>query len=622
MIVEGAVVGGKYRILRPLGGGAMGKVYLAEKVTTHERFAVKFIHDYLVSDPTYHARFEREVNSLRGIRHPHVVAVYDWMLPERGKTGSAYIVMEYLTGESMQQALLRPDGMALEEVVRVMMQVLDGMAAVHALGIIHRDMSPANVILVGRPGGYRSAKILDFGLAKGEAAASSSDSEGGVTQDGTVLGRAAYAAPEMFLGHDLDQRADVFACGMIMYRALAGRFPYRESKTDLIWVERYTARHELGRPYVSARTFRSSIPAALDQIVSTAIRKRPQERYQSAVEMHQDLLKVEQLLALTPKLAPEEPESPEPAHDGTSTVASPPLEVIAADGRRSAGAAGTSVSEAVRFSTDANSSLGSQAMARARATTDWRGRFRRNPRTVQLTAGLLVLLGLLAVLVAILLRGGGDGPEATSAGTERTAADPADASAAADSGTAPLPSPTSEVTVTLVGLPDGAEATVGGVKTIDGAARVPAGTDPIPVKVTAPGYAAYETELFPFEDTLFMVAMEPLGTPEAGTAPDAGVPALAADTAADGPGDGATPIVVAPADAGATVVRTDVAAVRDATVAPRDAGAPPRDAGVSTTRRDAAAAPRDAGVSTTRRDADTTTTRRDTGGRPGLIIDY
>lgn len=331
MIPDGTIVDGKYRILRLLGGGAMGKVYQAEKVTTHERFAIKFIHDYLITDETYTARFEREVNALRGIRHPHVVDVYDWKLPVGGGGGSAYIVMEYLEGESLQQMIQRPAGISVAEVIRVMLQVLDGLIAVHALGIVHRDLSPANVYLVGVDPAWRSAKILDFGLAKGEVAASASDTDGGVTQDGTVLGRAAYAAPEMFLGVELDERADVFACGMMLYRALARRFPYRESKTELMWVERYSQRFEEGRPYPSARSFVPSIPAAVDHVIAKAIRKRPSERYQSAAEMQRDLVDAEAVLLRTPRVtgaivsAPGLPAGA--AQGGTATRVEAPLPV-------------------------------------------------------------------------------------------------------------------------------------------------------------------------------------------------------------------------------------------------------------------------------------------------------
>ncbi|MDI7267205.1 MAG: serine/threonine-protein kinase, partial [Myxococcota bacterium] len=340
MIADGAVVDGKYRIIRCLGGGAMGKVYQAEKVTTHERFAVKFIHDYLLSDDVYLARFEREVNALRGIRHPHVVDVYDWKLPGKGAGGHGYIVMEYLDGESFQQVLQRPAGVSLGEVARVMLQVIDGLTAVHGLGIVHRDLSPANIFLVGRDAAWRSVKILDFGLAKGEAAASAGDTDGGVTQNGAVLGRAAYAAPEMFLGVDLDERADVFACGMIMYRALARRFPYRESKTDLIWVERYSERYEEGRPYPSARTFNPSIPAAMDHIISKAIRKRPSERYQKAVDMQADLVSAEAMLAKTPRVDSARPVEPEPPFDPAAGMTATRVDVPPpADGSPTPGAA-------------------------------------------------------------------------------------------------------------------------------------------------------------------------------------------------------------------------------------------------------------------------------------------
>ncbi|NMC72248.1 MAG: serine/threonine protein kinase, partial [Myxococcales bacterium] len=424
MIRDGTIIDGKYCVLRPLGGGAMGKVFLAEKISTHERYAIKFIHDYLVSDETYYARFEREINALRGIRHPHVVSVWDWNLPPRGQPGNAYIVMEYLTGESMQQALMRPQGMSLDLVIRIMLQVLEGLEAVHRLGVIHRDLSPANVFLAGNDPLYPSAKIVDFGLAKGEAASSASDSQGGVTQDGAVLGRAAYAAPEMFLGRELDARADIFACGMIMYRALAGRFPYREAKTELMWVERYAERHEEGRPYVSARTYKPSIPAPVDQLISLAIRKRPSERYQSAEQMQRDLLKVEALLRQTPQLAkayrpePAPPPLPEALPmPSTTRVEVPPAGSSSSARSRAqlALAAAAADSGSPTPGPSAHLTMPSvhnwlaQDDSRARAVAHRSGPQRwaaRHPRAVLGIAAGLLLTGILSVALALLLRGG------------------------------------------------------------------------------------------------------------------------------------------------------------------------------------------------------------------------
>lgn len=429
MIRDGTIIDGKYRIVRPLGGGAMGKVFLAEKVSTHERYAIKFIHDYLVSDETYYARFEREINALRGIRHPHVVSVWDWNLPPRGQPGNAYIVMEFLTGESMQQALMRPPGMSLDLVIRIMLQVLEGLEAVHRLGVIHRDLSPANIFLAGNDPLYPSAKIVDFGLAKGEAASSASDSQGGVTQDGAVLGRAAYAAPEMFLGRELDARADIFACGMIMYRALAGRFPYRETKTELMWVERYAERHEEGRPYVSARTHKPSIPSIVDQVISRAIRKRPSERYASAEEMQRDLLKVEALLRQTPHLArayrpePAPPPLPETAPMPSATrVEVPPtgssssarsraqlaLQAAADSGSPTPGPSAHVVMPSVSNWLVQDDSRARAATPRPPGSPRWAA---RHPRAVLAIAAGLLLTGILSVALALLLRGGRGGDD-------------------------------------------------------------------------------------------------------------------------------------------------------------------------------------------------------------------
>ncbi|MBI5501218.1 MAG: serine/threonine protein kinase [Deltaproteobacteria bacterium] len=639
MIVNGAVVDGKYRIVRPLGGGAMGKVYLAEKVSTHERFAIKFIHDYLVSDETYYARFEREINALRGIRHPHVVATYDWQLPPRGKGGNAYIVMEYLTGESMQQALLHPLPVPTERIVRVMLQVLDGLGAVHALGVIHRDLSPANIFISGSDPGYPSAKIVDFGLAKGEAASSSSDSSGGVTQDGAVLGRAAYAAPEMFLGRELDPRADVFACGMILYRTLAGRFPYRETRTELMWVERYSQRHEEGRPYPAARSFKTSIPPALDHVISIAVRKRPQERYQTADQMLRDLLKVEEQLGYAPKgdgtavevsqgpALPDMESIPDTTRIDVPTMATPPA--------LSADSGSPTPGPADRFAAE-GSSRGSTARPQTWST--------RHPRGRIAIALSLVGVGLVAVLLALFLRGGGsssgdpgrrgaagaaldggvagrpDGADtaisvaaidARSAGADRARAGAVEAleagAAASDAGPATpdagtgTPGPDgaaegdvgaeearpTEILVTLDGMPAGALGTVGDVKVEDGAARVPFSEDPLLIKVTAAGYIEFETEITPNRDTVVLVFMDPVATPDAGTPPP-------------------------PADAG-------VAARRDAgtVVVRRDAGSTPRRDAGSAVRRDAGtAAARDAG-STASRDAGA---RRE--GGIGIITTY
>ncbi|MDI7266781.1 MAG: serine/threonine-protein kinase, partial [Myxococcota bacterium] len=287
MIREGDLLDGKYHMLQPVGSGGMGAVWLAEKIATLERFAIKFIIEQAVGDDSYCARFTREVAVLRGLRHPHIVDVYDWSLPERGSGEAGYVVMEYLDGETLQQVLRREGRLPVPTVSRIMLQVLDGVAAVHAMGIVHRDLSPSNIFLVAGPSTAPRVKILDFGLAKGTTGGTA---DGAVTQPGSVLGRAAYAAPEIFLERELDARADIFACGMIMYRALAGRFPYKETKVDLVWAERYADRTRPDIPHPPPSRFERGIPEQIEQVVMRAIRKRPGERYATAEEMQKHLL--------------------------------------------------------------------------------------------------------------------------------------------------------------------------------------------------------------------------------------------------------------------------------------------------------------------------------------------
>ena len=217
----GALLGDTYRITKLLGAGGMGEVYLAEHQRLPRPFAIKVLSESVHSETEAYRRFRREAEVCSRLRHPNIVDVFDWSLPDPGRQPSAYVVMELLEGESLQGVLRRRNRIPPGMMIRIMLQVLDGVAAVHAQGIVHRDLSPANIFLVKTPGPIPRVKILDFGLAKGLG---HTNADSAVTQPGSVLGRAAYAAPEIFGEVELDTRADIFACGMILFRALAGRF--------------------------------------------------------------------------------------------------------------------------------------------------------------------------------------------------------------------------------------------------------------------------------------------------------------------------------------------------------------------------------------------------------------
>jgi len=282
-----------YRIVRPLGQGGMGSVFLAEKVSTGEPFAIKFLRRDCMDDPTYLVRFEREVGALRAIRHPNVVNVYGWLIPEGPDSEERpFVIMEYLEGEGLDAVLAREQQLSPLVATRIMLQILDGLATAHQVGVIHRDLGPSNVFLVPRQRGRFHVKILDFGLVR------SLDVGGGqseLTQQGTLMGKPAYVAPEVLAGRPVDGRCDIFACGVLLFRMLTGEFPYKESDSHLLWIERLRdARSETEYPPPS--TLVPDIPQALDRITSKAMRVRLADRYSTVEAMQEDLLEVETAL--------------------------------------------------------------------------------------------------------------------------------------------------------------------------------------------------------------------------------------------------------------------------------------------------------------------------------------
>jgi serine/threonine protein kinase len=282
-----------YRMVRALGRGGMGSVFLAEKASTGEPFAIKFLRQDCMEDPAYLARFEREVTSLRSIRHPNVVNVYAWSIPASLDTDERpFVIMEYLEGDGLDKVLAKEKKLAPLTATRIMLQVLDGLAAAHQIGVVHRDLGPSNIFLMPRQRGRFHVKILDFGLAR-SLSVTAEESE--LTQQGTLMGKPAYVAPEALTGQPIDGRSDIFACGILMFRMLAGSFPYKEADSHLLWVERLRdARSETEYPPPSSVV--PDIPQALDRITSKAMRVRAADRYPTVEAMQEDLLEVETTL--------------------------------------------------------------------------------------------------------------------------------------------------------------------------------------------------------------------------------------------------------------------------------------------------------------------------------------
>ncbi len=214
-------IAGRYQLQSRLGFGGMSTVHLAFDKRLERRVAVKLLAEHLAEDPTFVSRFQREAQAAARLIHPNIVQVFDSGQDER--TGQYFIVMEYIEGQSCAE-ILRDDGwIEVDEAVAIIEQACEGLHYAHRHGVVHRDVKPGN-LLRSRDG---EVKLADFGIAKATEQSS-------ITQVGSVLGTAAYLAPEQARGEEAGPRADLYALGVVTYQLISGRLPYEAaSLTEL-----------------------------------------------------------------------------------------------------------------------------------------------------------------------------------------------------------------------------------------------------------------------------------------------------------------------------------------------------------------------------------------------------
>ncbi len=214
-------IAGRYRLEGRLGFGGMSTVHLALDLRLERQVAVKLLAEHLADDPTFVSRFQREAQAAARLVHPNIVQIFDSGLDE--PSGRHFIVMEYIEGQSCAE-ILRDDGwVEVDEAVSIIAQACEGLDYAHRHGVVHRDVKPGN-LLRAREG---EVKLADFGIAKATEQSS-------ITQVGSVLGTAAYLAPEQARGEEAGPRADLYALGVVAYQMIAGRLPYEAtSLTEL-----------------------------------------------------------------------------------------------------------------------------------------------------------------------------------------------------------------------------------------------------------------------------------------------------------------------------------------------------------------------------------------------------
>lgn len=374
-LVAGQVVG-HYQVIAPLGKGGMGEVYLASDTQLDRQVALKLLPAGLTGNKDRLSRFIQEAKTASSLNHPNIITIHDI-----GQAESAhFIATEFIDGHTIKHRMTHTR-MELPDVLDVAIQAAGALEAAHAAGIIHRDIKPENIML--RPDGY--VKVLDFGLAKlTETPRPSNPTDSAIatkvkayTEPGTVMGTVSYMSPEQARGHVLDPRTDVFSLGVVMYEMAAGRMAFAgETAID-------TLVSILEKEPPPLDQYVPGVPAEFQRIISKALRKDREARYQTIKDLLIDLKSLREELAFLQKL-----ERSKPPH-------------------ASDGAAATPVATADRAATDQS---GTSAME-ARATADREAPTKANPgrRAVTFALAAVVLAGL-AIGAAVLWRRGGSSP--------------------------------------------------------------------------------------------------------------------------------------------------------------------------------------------------------------------
>lgn len=268
------VIGG-YRLVRLLGAGAMGRVYLAEHERLGRRAAVKLLDGW---DPELVSRLFCEARAVAQIGDEHLVDVYDFVAdPQRGVV--AY-VMEFLNGQDLRKVLQRDKVLAPSRVARIAAQICEGLAAAHKVGVVHRDLKPDNILLVRRGGDTDFVKLVDFGIAQFAGPVAHR------TRAGIALGSAAYMAPEQAEGKRVDGRADLYAVGVVMHELLTGEVPFL-GKTSRETLE---IMHSTKPPSAAGDHGAGHVSDELARLVQKCMAKRPEDRYQTADDLRKALL--------------------------------------------------------------------------------------------------------------------------------------------------------------------------------------------------------------------------------------------------------------------------------------------------------------------------------------------
>jgi eukaryotic-like serine/threonine-protein kinase len=275
----GSIVADRYHVLRMLGEGGMGQVYLAEHVKMGRKSALKVMRPNMVADPDAISRFNREASNAARINHPNVAAVYDF-----GETsdGIIYLAMEFVEGEPLTELLTRQGSLPPSRAAEIVRQTGDALAVAHDMGIVHRDLKPDNIMMTKHRDGSDLVKVVDFGIAK----AANSEAQK-VTKTGLVVGTPEYMSPEQLAGDKLDGRSDIYSLALVGFAMLTGHLPFPSETVQESMIMRLTDKPKR----LSEMRREVDWPEEVQQVMDRALERDAGKRYTTATEFARDLVR-------------------------------------------------------------------------------------------------------------------------------------------------------------------------------------------------------------------------------------------------------------------------------------------------------------------------------------------